>query len=87
VKPRRAVFAPLSDRHQKVIEKTPPVELSRRFLAALARAAERFVRHVGYVGLGTVKLLVCDRRRYFLENPCLLVEHGLTEVVTGLALA
>ncbi|TMB00391.1 MAG: biotin/lipoyl-binding protein, partial [Deltaproteobacteria bacterium] len=59
-------------RHQKLIEEAPPPGLEPSLLARLAAAAVRLAREVGYVGLGTVEFLV--------------VEHGITEAITGLDL-
>lgn len=74
-------------RHQKVVEEAPAVlvpEATRRLMwdAALAAA-----KAVAYVGVGTVEYLVDASGFYFLEmNTRLQVEHGVTELVTGLDL-
>lgn len=74
-------------RHQKVVEEAPavlvPGQIRRQmWVAAVAAAAA-----VGYEGVGTVEFLVDDDGYYFLEmNTRLQVEHGVTEMVTGLDL-
>ena len=76
-------------RHQKVIEEAPPPLLEPALDQALRDAAVRLARAAGYTGVGTVEfLLAADGRTFFfLEvNPRLQVEHGLTEMLTGLDL-
>jgi acetyl/propionyl-CoA carboxylase alpha subunit len=74
-------------RHQKVVEEAPAVlvpEATRRAMWAAAVAA---AQAVGYVGVGTVEYLVDGSGFFFLEmNTRLQVEHGVTELVTGLDL-
>ena len=72
-------------RHQKVIEEAPSPSISEsareRLLASAVQAAES----VGYRNVGTFEFLVDQEDDfYFLEaNTRLQVEHGTTEMVTG----
>ncbi|MCC6629022.1 MAG: acetyl-CoA carboxylase biotin carboxylase subunit [Chloroflexi bacterium] len=78
----------LQRRLQKVIEEAPAIGISDRLRRDLAAAAVKGARAVRYANAGTVEFLV-DRagRYYFLEiNTRIQVEHGLTEVVTGVDL-
>ncbi|MGH7898064.1 MAG: biotin carboxylase N-terminal domain-containing protein, partial [Candidatus Binatia bacterium] len=73
-------------RHQKLIEEAPP-NLPAALRSAIEAAAIRLARLVGYSGLGTVEYLVAGSEFCFLEvNPRLQVEHGITEILTGLDL-
>ncbi|MCP4908631.1 MAG: ATP-grasp domain-containing protein, partial [bacterium] len=74
-------------RHQKVLEEAPPPWLSDEIRADLERSALQIARAVSYQGVGTVEFLMGEGGFYFLEvNPRLQVEHGITEVITGLDL-
>ena len=76
-------------RNQKVIEETPAPHLPAAVRAQLWAAAVRLGAAANYRSAGTVEFVYdADREAaYFLEvNTRLQVEHGVTEVVTGIDL-
>ncbi len=74
-------------RHQKVVEEAPAVLVPDATRRQMWDAAVAVARAVGYVGVGTVEYLVDASGFFFLEmNTRLQVEHGVTELVTGLDL-
>jgi len=78
----------LQRRNQKLVEETPPA-LFRNLEPAMGAAAAGFARACGYVGVGTVEMLVdtATESFYFLEmNARLQVEHTVTEEVFGIDL-
>jgi acetyl-CoA carboxylase biotin carboxylase subunit len=78
----------LQRRRQKLVEEGPSPALSPETRAGICDAAVRLARRVGYTSTGTVEFLV-DRsgKFYFMEmNTRLQVEHGVTEMITGVDL-
>ena len=75
-------------RYQKIIEECPSPFLTDSLREAIAGAAVKVSRAVGYAGAGTVEFLVASSGEFFfLEmNTRLQVEHGVTEAVYGVDL-
>jgi acetyl/propionyl-CoA carboxylase alpha subunit len=74
-------------RHQKVVEEAPATLVADAVRRQMWDAAVAVARAVDYVGVGTVEFLVDADGFFFLEmNTRLQVEHGVTELVTGLDL-
>ena len=73
-------------RHQKLVEEAPSVKLTPVVRKKLYKLAVKFGKFIGYTNAGTVEFLVTSQGQiYFLEmNTRLQVEHGVTELVTGL---
>jgi len=76
-------------RNQKVIEETPPANVSEAVISGIQEAALRLAKAVCYRSAGTVEFIYdnTSQEYYFLEvNTRLQVEHGVTELVTGVDL-
>jgi acetyl/propionyl-CoA carboxylase alpha subunit len=75
-------------RHQKLVEESPSPAVDEAVRAALCESARRIAGTVDFHNAATVEFLLdADRNHYFLEmNTRLQVEHGVTELVTGLDL-
>ena len=76
-------------RNQKLIEETPAsAKLTPQTQRRLASLALTLGQRIGYNNAGTVEFLVSrDGNVYFMEmNTRLQVEHGVTELITGLDL-
>jgi acetyl-CoA carboxylase, biotin carboxylase subunit len=75
-------------RHQKVLEESPCPGLTPRLRERMGKAAVRAAEVVGYSNVGTVEFLLTPSGEfYFIEmNTRIQVEHGVTEMVTGIDL-
>lgn len=75
-------------RHQKIVEEAPSPAVDESLRARMGEAALRLVQATQYVGAGTVEFLLDPHGDfYFIEmNTRLQVEHGVTELITGIDL-
>ncbi len=75
-------------RHQKLIEESPAPGVSKQLRTRMGADAVKAAKAAGYTGAGTVEFLLdSDQRYYFIEmNTRIQVEHGVTELVTGIDL-
>lgn len=72
-------------RHQKLIEEAPSPIMTQELRARMGEAAVRVAKTIGYINAGTVEFLYSKGDFFFLEvNTRLQVEHGITEMVTGI---
>ena len=75
-------------RHQKILEEGPTTALSPDARAELCERAIHAVVAAGYENVGTLEFLVdAEGKAYFIEINCRIqVEHGVTEMLTGIDL-
>jgi acetyl/propionyl-CoA carboxylase alpha subunit len=75
-------------RHQKLVEESPSPVVTPEIRAAMADSARRVAGTVAFHNAATVEFLLdADGRHHFLEmNTRLQVEHGVTELTTGVDL-
>ena len=75
-------------RHQKLIEEAPSPAVTSHLREAMGEAAVRGAKAIDYVGAGTIEMLLNeDGNFYFMEmNTRIQVEHGVTEMLTGVDL-
>ncbi len=76
-------------RNQKLIEESPCPALTSELRAEMGRVAVDCAKRVGYTSAGTIEFLFDQENEkfYFLEmNTRIQVEHGVTEMVTGVDL-
>ena len=70
--------------HQKLLEESPSPAITADQRAATCAAAARAAAQIGYVGAGTMELLLDDGVLRFMEMNCRLqVEHTVSEERTG----
>lgn len=77
----------LQRRNQKIIEEAPSPSLTDDLRGEICFTAVRLMREIGYTSAGTVEFIfdANTKKFYFLEvNTRLQVEHGVTELITGL---
>jgi acetyl/propionyl-CoA carboxylase alpha subunit len=74
-------------RNQKIIEEAPSPSIDDDLRKEMCFTAVQLMREIGYSSAGTVEFLFDspNKKFYFLEvNTRLQVEHGITELITGL---
>ena len=77
----------LQRRNQKLLEESPSIALTQDMRNRVGALAVKAAKSVHYSNVGTVEFLLdlSDNEFYFMEiNPRIQVEHGVTEVVTGI---
>ncbi|OVE68291.1 acetyl-CoA carboxylase biotin carboxylase subunit [Clostridium diolis] len=75
-------------RHQKLVEESPSPALNEDLRNAMGETAVKVAKAVKYNSVGTVEFLLNeDNNFYFMEmNTRIQVEHGVTEMITGIDL-
>lgn len=74
--------------HQKLLEESPSPAVSEEMRTELMDRVEAAIKKIGYTGAGTLEFLMDkDGNFWFMEmNVRLQVEHGVTEILTGVDL-
>lgn len=75
-------------RHQKLVEESPSPALNEELRNDMGEAAVKVGKAVNYNSVGTVEFLLDEHNNfYFMEmNTRIQVEHGVTEMITGIDL-
>ena len=75
-------------RHQKLVEEAPCPVMTAELRERMGEAAVRGAKAIGYIGAGTVEMLLDeDGSFFFMEmNTRIQVEHPVTEMLTGVDL-
>src|SRR3990167_2859384 len=75
-------------RHQKLLEECPSPVLDWKLRKKMGDMAIKAARAVNYTNAGTIEFLLdTDGKFYFMEmNTRIQVEHGVTELITGIDL-
>jgi len=75
-------------RHQKLIEEAPSVIMTDELRRRVGDEVVSAVQNIGYSNVGTFEFLVDESNHfYFIEaNTRIQVEHGVTEIITGIDL-
>jgi len=73
-------------RNQKLVEESPSTAINDSLRGNIIEIAVKAAKATGYVNAGTIEFLLDEEGRYyFMElNTRLPVEHGVTEMVTGI---
>ena len=78
----------LQRRNQKLLEECPSSAITSDLRRIVGELAIKAVKSIHYTNIGTVEFLMDQANNfYFMEiNPRIQVEHGITEMVTGVDL-
>jgi acetyl-CoA carboxylase, biotin carboxylase subunit len=78
----------LQRRHQKILEEAPAPSVPDSVASRIGAAAVKGARAINYSTVGTFEFLMDEEGQfYFIEmNTRIQVEHGITEMVTGIDL-
>lgn len=78
----------LQRRNQKILEEAPSSALTPLMRQTVGELAVRIAKSIHYTSVGTVEFLMDKEGNfYFMEiNPRIQVEHGITELITGIDL-